>query len=235
LRKSLLRVAVLMIVGLSSAHALAQDPTVAFPNNYRKVLENADVVVLRVHYGPHETVGVHDHSDHPTVYVYLDDSGPVRFVHEPENVILTRPPTHTGAYRVSPGRRERHSLVNLSDKPSDYLRVELKKVPLGTLKHEFRGSAPDTLVQGTKVEFEDPVIRIERVVCDAGATCALAKEDSPSVLVAFSPTEISMGGGRWHAINPDSAVCWLPQDKAPSIRAEGSAPAHLLRIVLLQH
>ena len=31
----------------------AQDPTVAFPNNYRKVLENADVIVLRVHYGPH--------------------------------------------------------------------------------------------------------------------------------------------------------------------------------------
>ena len=150
MRKSLLRVAVLMIVGLSLAHALAQDPTVAFPNNYRKVLDNADVVVLRVHYGPHETVVVHDHSDHPTVYVYLDDSGPVRFVHEPENVILTRPPTHTGAYRVSPGRRERHSLVNLSDKPSDYLRVELKKVPLGTLKQEFRGSAPESLCRGRR-------------------------------------------------------------------------------------
>ena len=150
MRTSLLQVAALTIVGLSVACVFAQDPTVAFPNNYRKVLENADVVVLRAHYGPHESVGVHDHSDHPTVYVYLNDSGPVRFVHEPENVILTRPPTHTGAYRVSPGRKERHSVVNLTDKPSDYLRVELKKVPLGTLKHEFRGSVPETLAAGNE-------------------------------------------------------------------------------------
>jgi hypothetical protein len=234
LRKSLLQCAVLTIFGLGSMRMLAQDPTVAFPNNYRKVLENADVVVLRVHYGPHETVGVHDHSDHPTVYVYLNDAGPVRFVHEPENVILTRPPTHTGAYRVSPGRRERHSIVNLTDKPSDYLRVELKKVPLGTLKREFRGSAPGALAQGTKLEFEDPALRIERVVCDAGATCALAAESSPSVLVAFSPAEL-MEHGRPKVFPEDSSTLWLRAGEGVSVRAVGAGPAHLLRIVLLAH
>jgi hypothetical protein len=213
---------------------LAQDPTLAFPNNYRNVLENSDVVVLRAHYGPHETVGVHDHSDHPTVYVYLNDSGPVRFVHEPENVILTRPPTHTGAYRVSPGRKERHSIVNLSDKPSDYLRVELKKVPLGTLKHEFRGSAPETLVQGTRVEFDDPALRIERVVCDPGATCALPEESSPSVLVAFSSSEL-IERGRPKMFPEDSSTLWLKVGESASVRAMGNAPAHLLRIVLLEH
>jgi hypothetical protein len=234
LRKSLLQVAVLTIVGLCSRHALAQDPTVAFPNNYRKVLDNADVVVLRAHYGPHESVGVHDHSDHPTVYVYLDDSGPVRFVHEPENVILTRPPTHTGAFRVSPGRRERHSVVNLSDKPSDYLRVELKTVPLGTLKHGFRDTAPETLAQGTKVEFDDPVLRIERVVCDAGTTCALAEESSPSVLVAFTPSEL-MERGRPKVFPEDSSTLWLKAGESASVRAMESTPAHLLRIVVLEH
>jgi hypothetical protein len=234
LRKSLLRCAVLTIFGLGSMRMLPQDPTVAFPNNYRKVLENADVVVLRVHYGPHETVGVHDHSDHPTVYVYLNDSGPVRFVHEPENVILTRPPTHTGAYRVSPGRRERHSIVNLTDKPSEYLRVELKKVPLGALKREFRGSAPGALVEGTKVEFEDPALRIERVVCDAGATCALAAESSPSVLVAFSPSEL-VEHGRPKVFPEDSSTLWLRGGEGASVRAMSKAPAHLLRIVLLAH
>jgi hypothetical protein len=223
---------VLALCGSCSPGVRAQDPTVAFPNNYRKVLDNADVVVLRAHYGPHETVGVHDHSDHPTVYVYLNDSGPVRFVHEPENVILTRPPTHTGAYRVSPGRRERHSVVALSDKPSDYLRVELKKVPLGTLKHEFRGSAPETLVQGTRVEFEDPALRIERVVCDAGATCALAAESSPSVLVTFSPAEL-MERRRPKVFPEDSLTLWLKAGENASVRATSNAPAHLLRIVLL--
>ena len=233
MRRVLLQAAVL-VAGLFSTRLLAQDPTVAFPNNYRKVLDNADVEVLRAHYGPHETVGVHDHSDHPTVYVYLDDSGPVRFIHEPENVILTRPPTHTGAYRVSPGRRERHSLVNLSDKPSDYLRVELKKVPLGALKQEFRGSAPEPLVQGTKVEFAEPVLRVERVVCDAGATCPLAVESSPSVLVAFSPS-VLVERGRPKVFPEDSSTLWLRAGEGASVRAMSKAPAHLLRIVLLTH
>ena len=231
MRRVLLQVVVLGMFGSLGLSAAAQDPTIAFPNNYRKVLDNADVVVLRVHYGPHESVGVHDHSDHPTVYVYLDDSGPVRFVHEPENVILTRPPTHTGAYRVSPGRKERHSLVNLSDKPSDYLRVELKKIPLGALKHEFRGSAPETLVQGTKVEYEDPALRIERVVCDAGATCALAADTAPSVLVAFSPSEL-VERGRPKVFPEDSSVLWLKAGENANVRATSKAPAHLLRIVL---
>lgn len=234
MRRVLLQLAGLAMFGSCGLSATAQDPTVAFPNNYRKVLENADVIVLRAHYGPHESVGVHDHSDHPTVYVYLSDSGPVRFVHEPENVILTRPPTHTGAYRVSPGRRERHSVVNLSDKPSDYLRVELKKVPLGTLKQEFRGSAPETLVQGTKVEFEDPRLRIERVVCDAGETCALPAESAPSVLIAFSPSAL-LQRGRPKVFPADSSTLWFGAGESAGVRATGNAPAHLLRIVLPEH
>jgi hypothetical protein len=233
-RRVLLQLAVLAMFGSCGLVAAAQDPTIAFPKNYRMVLENADILVLRAHYGPHESVGVHDHSDHPTVYVYLNDSGPVRFTHEPENVILTRPPTHTGAYRVSPGRRERHSVLNLSDKPSDYLRVELKKVPLGTLKHEFRGSAPEKLVQGTKVEFAEPVLRIERVVCDAGATCALAVESAPSVLIAFSPSQL-VGHGRPKLFPEDSSTLWLKAGEAAGVRTMGKGPAHVLRIVLPEH
>jgi hypothetical protein len=225
------RVLQLLTFGLCGLSVAAQDPTVAFPNNYRKVLENADVLVLRVHYGPHEEVGVHDHSDHPTVYVYLNDSGPVRFVHEPENVILTRPPTHAGAYRLSPGRRERHSLVNLSDKPSDYLRVELKRIPLGTIKQEFRGSAPEKLVQGTTTEFDDPVLRIERIVCDAGATCAIAADKAPSVLVAFSPSEV-VEHRHAKAFPADSSTLWLDGSEGASVRSTSGAPAQVLRIVL---
>jgi hypothetical protein len=233
-RRVLLQVAVLATLGSCGPLVAAQDPTVAFPQNYHTVLDNADVVILRAHYGPHESVGVHDHSDHPTVYVYLNDSGPVRFVHEPENLILTRPPTHTGAYRVSPGRKERHSIVNLSDKPSDYLRVELKKVPLGTLKHEFRGSAPETLVQGTKVEYEEPQLRIERVVCDAGVTCPLAAESSPSVLIAFTPSAL-VEPGKAKPFPEDSSTLWLRAGESANVKALSNVSAHLLRIVLTEH
>lgn len=232
MRRVLLLMVVVLIVGACGGRAAAQDPTVTLPNNYRKVLDNPDVTVLRVHYGPHERVAVHDHSDHPTVYVYLSDSGPVRFVHEPENVILTRPPTQTGSYRVSPGRRERHSVVNLSDRPADYLRVELKKVPLGTLKREFRGNAAQQLVQGTRVEFENPLLRIERVVCEPGTWCPLPEERAASVLVAFSPSEL-MEQRRTKPFPEESSTAWLPAGKGASVKALGASPAHLLRIVLL--
>ena len=232
MRGVLLQAAVLA-VGLCSTQVLAQDSTIAPPTNYRKVLDNADVAVLRVHYGPHETVGMHDHSDHPTVYVYLNDSGPVRFEHA-EGFIITRQPTHTGAYRVSPGRRERHRVVNLSDTPSDYLRVELKKVPFGTLKHEFRGSAPQTLVPGSKTEFEDAVMKIERVVCKAGAICALPEETAPSVLVAFTPSEL-LEREKATFFPDESSTLWLRAGGEASVRGRGNSPAHLLRIVLRKH
>lgn len=235
MRKDLLRIAALTILVFGSARVFAQDPTIAFPRNYRIVLDNPDVTVIRAHYGPHESVGVHDHSGHPTVYVYLDDSGPVRFVHQPENVILTRPPTATGAFRVSPGRAERHSLVNLSDKPSDYLRVELKTVKLGTFRQEFRGPAPTPpLEPGTTVAFENSVLRIERVICVPHTTCALVPNSAPSVLIAFSPTELS-NGHKWHAVDPASSIAWLPEDHAAKIRSTSEAPAHVLRIILLAH
>jgi hypothetical protein len=114
------------------------------------------------------------------------------------------------------------------------LRVELKKVPLGTLKHEFRATPPETLEQGTKVEFDDAALRIERVVCDAGATCALPEESSPSVLVAFSPS-VLVERGRPKPFPEDSSTLWLKAGKSSSVRAMSNEPAHLLRIVLLEH
>jgi hypothetical protein len=91
-------------IGGSACAARAQDPMVAFPKNYSLALDNDVVSVIRVHYGLHERIGVHDHSKFPTIYVYLSDSGLVRFEHDEQpGFKLTRPPTTMGAFRVSPG------------------------------------------------------------------------------------------------------------------------------------
>jgi hypothetical protein len=84
------------------------------------------------------------------------------------------------------------------------------------------------------VEFRDPVLRIERVVCDAGATCAVAAEAAPSVLVAFSPSEL-VEGRRTKPFPQESSTMWLEAGKGEHVRSTGNAPAHLLRIVLLEH
>jgi hypothetical protein len=224
---------VLITAATPAAVAHAQDPLKAYPNNYSLLFDNAQVRVLRCHYGPHEHVGVHNHSDYPTVYVYISDAGPVRFSHVEEKAfVMTRPPVKAGSFRVSPGRPERHTVENLSDLPSDYLRIELKQIPLhGTLSPK-RGEAPATLDRsGATSVFNDPDLTIDRVVCLPGAPCQLASSASPSLLVSLSPAKLS--GSLQQEMKPGN-VAWLPASNAAALDASGSAPAHLLRLHLLR-
>jgi hypothetical protein len=220
----------LIAAATSATVAQAQDPLKAYPNNYKLVLDNAQVRVLRCHYGPHEKVGVHNHSDFPTVYVYLSDSGEVRFSHVEEHAfVMTRPPVKTGAFRVSPGRPERHTVENLSDLPSDYLRIELKQIPLhGTLSPK-RGEAPLDL-EKTRIEavFQDPQMIIERVICTASAPCAVPAAKSPSLLVAFSASALTAAPKS--QLQPDEML-WLPASGPLTVSTASAAPAQLLRIV----
>jgi hypothetical protein len=75
----------------------AQDPLPTLPKNYRLLFENGCIRVIRVNYAPLEKLPVHDHPDRPTVYVYLNDSGPVRFSHVEEDPFsLVRPAERLG-------------------------------------------------------------------------------------------------------------------------------------------
>src|SRR5438477_6398295 len=69
MRKSI--VLALAIVALS-APALAQDAVKVDPKHYKVETENAQVRVLRVHYGPHEKSVMHVHP--ASVAVFLTDS-----------------------------------------------------------------------------------------------------------------------------------------------------------------
>ncbi|MGI8746692.1 MAG: cupin domain-containing protein [Bryobacteraceae bacterium] len=149
--------------------AYGQDPLRVLPKNYQLAFENDVVRVLREHYGAREKLPLHDHSKTPTIYVYLSDSGPVRFNHTgSESFELERCAVQTGGFRLSPGRVETHEVENTGDTPSDFLRVELKAVPLGTTSLGGRFAPPANLDQsGTKIEFEDANLRILRTICGA--------------------------------------------------------------------
>jgi len=228
IRKDLLSGATIAI--LSSTLLSAQTPSAKLPANYKTTLDNPDVIVMKVHYGPHEFVPMHDHTAFPTVYVYLNDSGEVELKHDGPNGVMRRPPTHTGAFRVAPGAKERHSVTNLGDTPSDFLRIELKKIPSDDLKKVFRGDAPaQPVAAGTRVEFHDPAIRIERTVCSATTTCAVEPVGTRSLLVAVHPTHLEMNGAD-HPLHAGDVV-WLRANAPTAPRL--SAGAECLRIVLL--
>ncbi len=86
---------------------------------------------------------------------------------------------------MSPGRRERHSVENLGDASSDFLRVELKRVPLGGVQ-PFRSDAPGSLaVTEDSFPVRSPSLEIERVVCVSSQCPMLRALPLPSVVVAF--------------------------------------------------
>ena len=214
----------------------AQDALKLPGKNYTIAFENSEVAVVRAHYGPHEKIPVHDHASFSTVFVYLSDSGAVKINHEEEGTTeapVIRPPTVKGAYRVAPGLTERHSVENLSDLSSDFLRVELKQVSL-KMKEPFRGKAPVSLsASSDAVEFSDLQVQIERIVCVGVDACAVKASDAPSVVVAFTPFAMISEKAPKKEMVEAGAVRWVPRGDGMSVMA-GATPAHLLRISLRQ-
>ncbi len=154
------------------------------------VYENDSVRVIHVHYGPHEKLPVHDHPARPTIYVYLSGAGPVQFSHVEQHAFkVVRPPVRTGAFRISPGRIEKHSIESLSALPSDFLRVELKAIPLGKNELAFRGNKPiNKTKEGVKVEFDSPLLMVKRITTVGGnRTSRHYMGRSAGLLIAFVP------------------------------------------------
>jgi beta-alanine degradation protein BauB len=67
------------VVCLAVSLAAAQDPTKAEPKHYKLHFENDHVVVIDIHYGPHEKSDLHDH---PGGVVVNLTAGHLRFTDE---------------------------------------------------------------------------------------------------------------------------------------------------------
>jgi len=203
-----------------------QNPSL--PPNYTTILTNHTFKVIRVHYGPHEKVPVHDHPAIPTVFVYLNNSGPVNIIHdEPKPETITRPPTHLGAFRIGPGIIERHAIENLSDLPSDFLRVELPH--LDDKITEFRGPAPTDLTHNIDAtEFSSPHLTIRRAVCVDTTPCAVPPTSAPAILVSFSNTSL-IQNGHTTKIGPGTVIS-VAADQSFQISPTAAEPAHILLI-----
>jgi hypothetical protein len=127
---------------------------------------------------------------------------------------------------------ERHSIENLGDKSSDFLRIELKQVsfPSG---EAFRGSAPQNVQQSLDaIEFKDAGVQIERIVCAAVSHCSIKPTQAPSLLVAFTPVSVVANKEQQKEVIEAGAVHWLPSSQAATVIPNIGVPAHLLRIIL---
>jgi quercetin dioxygenase-like cupin family protein len=99
--------------------AYAQDPVKVDPQHYKVETENAQVRVLRIHYGPHEKSPMHYHPN--SVAVFLTD-GHSKFTLPGGKT--QQEDFKTGETRFAPAGK--HAPENLSDQPFDLVLVELK-------------------------------------------------------------------------------------------------------------
>ena len=196
-------VAATLLIG-SSSFVLGQDPTKVAPDNYKLQFENAWVKVLRVSYPANSKVPVHDHSKGPAAYVYLVDSGPVRFVHSDwEHPVLTRPATRAGSFRLSPTRfdNETHAVENNSSTRSDFLRMELlteapNRQSLNGRFPPFTGDRANGL---NKIEFENSQLRVTRLISKPGIPLTVAASSGgPAFIVVLAPgINLTVGQTIW--------------------------------------
>src|SRR6516225_9835347 len=111
---------VMALVCLTAAAAMGQDPVKVDPNHYKVVSENAQVRILRFHYGPHEKSVMHAHPD--LVVVYLTDM----------NVKMTMPDRKSMDQTGKAGDAQWtpagvHLPENMSDKAIEGILVEFKR------------------------------------------------------------------------------------------------------------
>ena len=208
-----------------SHFVFAQDPTKVAPESYKLQLENDWVKVLKVSYAPNSKVPVHDHSKGPAAYVYLVDSGPVRFIHAgwENDPVLTRQATKAGSFRLSPTRfdNETHAVENISNTRSDFLRIEIKteapdRQSLLTRKGPFSGDRSSGL---NRIEFENSQLRVTRLISKPGTPLIVtANTDEPALVVVLSRGGFGVGETVW----------LLPKD-AKTFSALGRSQCELLR------
>ncbi|HYA97360.1 MAG TPA: hypothetical protein VEH49_04635 [Methylomirabilota bacterium] len=112
----------LAVVFLTGAVAMGQDAVKVDPKHYKVESENAQVRVLRIHYGPHEKSVMHSHPN--AVVIYLTDLQ-AKFT-TPDGKSEERS-GKAGETAWTPAGT--HLPENLSDKAFDAILVELKGRP----------------------------------------------------------------------------------------------------------
>jgi hypothetical protein len=230
------RISLTVIFLLLAISASAQDPLKIAPQAYKLEFENEWVKVMRVHYGPHEKIPAHDHTERAAAYVYLNDGGPVIFKHIGLDYgPITRPATKAGSFRLYKAVKEVHEVENTSELPSDFLRVEFntRMVDEKTLRGRFHRESWPAGENNQKTQFEDEQIRVTRMVCAPGKSLDVpASTFGPSLLIALSPSRLSLidPKGKAPYLNLGlGQTGWLPIGKQVRLETPDGAPVELLR------
>jgi hypothetical protein len=196
-----------------------QDPTVALPKSYKLEFENDAVRVVRVHYDAKAALPEHAHPAGITVYLYFNASSGVLFSHD-DGVPITRPAVKPGAIRIGSGPIEHHTVSNLADTPTDFIRVLLKN------SDRVYRNRPSTRMPPTVMEYDNQYLRISRIDVKPGTKTRVDAKNAPMLRIAWIP-----GATEWK-IAPKDGYRFLDTGAVENFEATGNVPMQLVTIEL---
>jgi hypothetical protein len=210
---------VMLVAGLLALGAAvsAQDAAITLPKNYSVRFENEWVRVTSVRYGANEKLPEHTHTELPSAYVYLTDSGPVGFRHV-GGPAVTRQPVKAGMFRVFRGIKETHEVENMGA-ATEFLRVELKTESVETASIRGKFERPPVSAEPA-VQFDHAQFRISRVWLQPGRQLSITADAFPAMLIAMT----SNGGSTL------GQATWIRAGGSTPLVNAGASPIDFLRV-----
>lgn len=179
-----------MVIGVLGPPALAQDPTVVDAKHYRVILENDQVRVLRITYGPGEKSVMHVHPD--SIAVFLSDSR-VRFT-MPDGTSMESQSV-AGQSEWTPAGT--HLPVNTGSRPIEVVLVELKAGSRTPAARIAADTDPARVASAQcTVDFENDRVRVLRWKLAPNGTVAMHRHPaSVSVVLTDGASRFTLADG----------------------------------------
>lgn len=236
-----MKLALLLALSLVAQSSGSVDAVVALPDSYKLQFENEWVKVTRVVYAPHVKLPPHAHTKWAAAYVYLNESGPVVFKHVGKDYhSITRPPTKARSFRLHRAVDEEHEVENLSNLPSELLRVEFKTDPRDPqmLRGRFY-SEPDRMDDRTeRLQFDHAQLRVTRVILSPSRSVrVVTSATEPALLIAVTPAHVSIanGNGSEPGVSMELSLGqekWMEVNQYAAIENRGVEEIEILRFDL---
>lgn len=221
----------------------AQDPVSTNPKNVSVVFENERVRVLRVHYGPHDKLAMHNHPAVAGVRLTASDVRVTAPSGEPATV-------HHEAREIFWAGPSQHAVENLTDQPIENIEVEFKnatepaaEVPPQPQSSHAAGSEPVPVEQEPhhKVVYQNQYVRMLDVQVNPGESTLFHTHSHDNIAVRLTDATLQNQnyGKDWDA--PASmakgAVSFAEGTAKPythRIKNAGTTLFHVIDIELMQ-
>jgi hypothetical protein len=197
----------------------SQEPTKTLPKSYKLEFENDRVRVVRVHYDAKAKLPEHEHPGGITVYFYFNASPGVLFQHD-DGVPITRPAVQPGAIRIGSGPGEHHTVTNLADTPTDFLRVLLKNTDVAVKGRPMSRMPPGVM------EYDNAMLHINRINVQPGTKTRVEARSFPILRIAWIP-----GKTEWKIAAKDG-YRFLDKGTTEEFEATGDVPMQLVTLEL---